>query len=102
MGLVPKPPPPPSNCTNLIKDGNETDKDCGGGSWADGTNMSNTAICHPCKRGKHCKMDADCESPFACLDKKCQKVKNGADNFIGAIIAMAGSMVGNIGTNVEK
>ena len=38
-----------------------------------------------------------------CSDKhKCMKVRDGADNFVGALIAIAGSVVGNVGTNVEK
>jgi hypothetical protein len=39
---------PPSTCIDGIKDGTETDVDCGGGT------------CQPCVVGKHCNNDSDC------------------------------------------
>lgn len=96
-------PPPPPNCTNGIKDGNETDTDCGGGFWANGLNIrSKAGICAVCTRGKVCERTEDCVHGLVCEDGKCSKEKDKADNFIGALIAMAGSFVGNVGTNVEK
>jgi hypothetical protein len=41
---------PPPSCVDGIKNGNETDVDCGG------------AICGPCPTGKRCNVGADCTS----------------------------------------
>src|SRR5262249_25043500 len=46
-------------CTNMLKDGNETDVDCGGGS------------CAPCATGKSCAVDNDCVSTDACQGGAC-------------------------------
>jgi len=56
-----EPPPlvPPSQnlCYNGVKDGNETDVDCGN-------------VCTPCAAGKTCIFDTDCAS-YSCLDGIC-------------------------------
>jgi len=41
-------------CTNNVKDGSETDVDCGGGS------------CPPCFGGQNCTVDTDCVFPASC------------------------------------
>jgi hypothetical protein len=41
---------PPQQCTDTMKDGNETDIDCGGGT------------CTPCGNGKACQRASDCQS----------------------------------------
>jgi hypothetical protein len=48
----------PAECTDGIKDGNETDSDCGGG------------VCAACANGKACIMGADCGSG-TCLNHIC-------------------------------
>lgn len=61
----------PIDCTNAVKDGNETDVDCGG-------------LCAPCDDGKACVAAADCQSGV-CTGAVCQPpacddgVKNGAE-----------------------
>ncbi len=45
----------PSSCTDEVRNGNETDVDCGGG-------------CDPCKRGLACAAHADCETGACVLD----------------------------------
>jgi hypothetical protein len=49
---------PPAQCLNDMKDGNETDTDCGGGT------------CPACINGKACAQNADCESGV-CTNKTC-------------------------------
>jgi hypothetical protein len=44
------PPPPPPTCTDGIKNGSETDVDCGGPS------------CSPCADGGGCAVNGDCQS----------------------------------------
>jgi hypothetical protein len=48
----------PFRCSNGVKDGDETDVDCGGG-------------CGPCARTKACAKDADCASPLVCQANAC-------------------------------
>jgi hypothetical protein len=61
----------PIDCTNVVKDGNETDVDCGG-------------LCPGCDDGKVCVVADDCASGV-CADSICQVpkcddgVKNGAE-----------------------
>jgi hypothetical protein len=43
-------PPAPPSCTDRIKNGGETDVDCGGG------------VCNPCANGNHCNTNFDCGS----------------------------------------
>ncbi|MBX3202771.1 MAG: SUMF1/EgtB/PvdO family nonheme iron enzyme [Labilithrix sp.] len=50
--------PPPETCNNTIKDGAETDVDCGGN------------VCGKCIDGKSCIAKTDCAGD-ACLDGKC-------------------------------
>jgi hypothetical protein len=50
----------PSTCGNIMKDGTETDVDCGG------------MDCAPCGNGKSCLVAADCQSPLLCTNNKCQ------------------------------
>ena len=50
--------PPPETCSNTIKDGAETDVDCGGN------------VCGKCIDGKSCIAKTDCAGD-ACLDGKC-------------------------------
>lgn len=49
---------PPASCRNGMKDGLETDVDCGGG------------VCTQCIDGRACKVDADCQSG-ACKNGLC-------------------------------
>jgi hypothetical protein len=50
----------PPACIDGIKNGKETDTDCGGGE------------CAPCGTDDDCKMDSDCQSGFCTqADKKC-------------------------------
>ncbi len=66
--------PPPSSCSNNVKDGSETDVDCGGG-------------CPKCADGKACSSASDCQSAACqggflggktCRAATCNdKVKNG-------------------------
>jgi hypothetical protein len=58
---------PLSTCTNLVKDGNETDTDCGGA----GTFANSTAGCAPCASAKICIVNADCAS-FSCASGLCE------------------------------
>jgi hypothetical protein len=51
-------------CNNGVKDGDETDKDCGGS-------------CAVCAEGATCKVKADCEK--LCLDGKCVNAQSCAD-----------------------
>ncbi len=53
------------NCIDGIKNGDETDIDCGG-------------TCPPCKYGKHCLINSDCESNY-CENNIC-KIIGCADN----------------------
>jgi hypothetical protein len=65
----PIPPPPdediedgsddiPENCTDNIKNQNETDVDCGG-------------VCDKCANGRSCLTDSDCESGYCNPDDEC-------------------------------
>jgi len=62
----------PTGCANGLKDGGETDKDCGG-------------PCGPCADGKHCVSGNDCLS-LVCTNKVCKSptcgdaVKNGSES----------------------
>lgn len=47
-------------CSNKTKDGDETDKDCGGS-------------CPKCKEGQECKKNSDCETGKCGDSKKCEK-----------------------------
>jgi hypothetical protein len=61
----------PPGCANNVKDGGETDKDCGG-------------PCDPCADNRHCVIGADCVS-LVCVSKVCKSptcgdaVKNGSE-----------------------
>ena len=44
----------PATCSDGIKDGLETDVDCGG------------PVCVPCSAGKQCKLPRDCQSGLTC------------------------------------
>jgi hypothetical protein len=72
-GMSGGPPPPPPTCTiDGIKDGSETDVDCGGGA------------CPPCATGKACRGQGDCQSAVCgmgiCQAPTCTDgVKNGAE-----------------------
>jgi hypothetical protein len=55
-----------SSCGNRVKDGSETDVDCGGGA------------CSPCAIGSHCAVSADCAGG-ACLNNVCA-VANGCND----------------------
>ncbi len=63
---------PPLPCANFIKDGSETDVDCGG------------PMCAPCIFGRNCAHGSDCESSV-CLNNECQpptcddQIKNGSE-----------------------
>ena len=67
----------PFCCPNLLKDGNETDVDCGGGD----------STCPRCAAGLNCVQDLDCQS-LICKTNKCQAaacndfVKNGLETDI--------------------
>ncbi len=50
----------PSFCMSLMKDGNETDVDCGGGN-----------DCARCALGKGCILDTDCVKGSQCTNKVC-------------------------------
>jgi hypothetical protein len=56
---------PPPTCIDGIKNGTETDVDCGGS-------------CQPCANGKHCAVNGDCQSGFCtggmCVADPCQGV----------------------------
>jgi hypothetical protein len=52
------------NCNDGVKDGGETDVDCGGGSTAMG------ACSQKCGQGKQCKVDTDCSTGH-CADGVC-------------------------------
>ena len=47
-----------NTCTNGIKDGEETDKDCGG-------------LCSGCVGGQVCKATKDCADDVPCMNNKC-------------------------------
>lgn len=57
--LLPPPPPPPLQplCTDQVRNGDETDVDCGGS-------------CRPCELGDSCSLPADCEDG-TCSDGTC-------------------------------
>ena len=64
-----------ATCSNHIKDGNETDVDCGGGT------------CPPCRDGLKCGLASDCASASCtsntCAVANCQDhIKNGAETDI--------------------
>jgi hypothetical protein len=48
-------------CTDGIRDGNETDVDCGGAA------LAGSAACPPCPVGKDCVATTDCAPPTACM-----------------------------------
>jgi hypothetical protein len=50
---------PMPDCANHMKDGQETDVDCGG------------SMCGTCNQGKHCKVDKDCISKLCNSDGVC-------------------------------
>jgi hypothetical protein len=50
---------PPAMCLDNVKDGNETDIDCGGGT------------CPPCIDGKQCSVRADCQSGVCGAGNRC-------------------------------
>ncbi len=50
-----------NSCSNLIKDGDESDVDCGGGK------------CDKCYDGKNCKANSDCISSYCSFQNKCGK-----------------------------
>lgn len=52
----------PAHCLNKVKDGDETDVDCGGS-------------CGTCAKGKSCKLDKECQTGFCDTDggSKCQE-----------------------------
>src|SRR4051794_9615794 len=60
------------NCNDNIKNGDETDVDCGGG------------LCTTCNSGKACRLATDCRSKL-CLDGAClaaacdDKTRNGSE-----------------------
>ncbi len=49
----------PVSCSNDLKDGDETDIDCGGS-------------CESCSEGRNCSIDSDCLSEFCNASNKCQ------------------------------
>ncbi len=51
------------SCTDGVKNGNETDVDCGG-------------TCDPCQNNKSCLVNKDCESGYCNLDKACTVERN--------------------------
>ncbi|MDO8584405.1 MAG: hypothetical protein Q7R83_04475 [bacterium] len=53
-------------CNDVVKNGNETDIDCGGGT------------CAACVQGKYCLAARDCQSGN-CINNSCQAVNNCAD-----------------------
>ncbi|MGC4119969.1 MAG: choice-of-anchor D domain-containing protein [Myxococcales bacterium] len=55
-----------ATCTDHLKDGDETDVDCGG-------------KCSPCAMGKGCATLADCEAGLACIEKVCSPCRTIAD-----------------------
>lgn len=66
------PDAPVATCFDDVKNGNETDKDCGGGT------------CAPCPDGDRCQVGADCQSKSCmggiCLAPTCSDhVQNGAE-----------------------
>jgi hypothetical protein len=60
----PPPPPPPPNCSDGIKNADETDIDCGGS-------------CPRCGNGKICASFTDCASAL-CLANVCQECTSSA------------------------
>src|SRR5207253_1443636 len=52
-------PTMPSACTNGVKDGVETDVDCGG------------SVCGPCAAGKACAVTTDCVTGSRCASGVC-------------------------------
>lgn len=53
-------------CTDNIRNGDETDVDCGG------------PLCNGCKENKNCRIDNDCRSN-ACIDEKCVDLPSDCD-----------------------
>lgn len=53
-----------NSCENRVKDGNETDVDCGGNK------------CSSCENNKSCLIDSDCNSGYCGIGKRCE-IKNG-------------------------
>lgn len=54
---------PVDDCSNGIKDPNETDIDCGGES-----------LCGPCAAGKQCEANRDCSPGYECSQGTCREV----------------------------
>ncbi|WP_437965365.1 SUMF1/EgtB/PvdO family nonheme iron enzyme [Sorangium sp. So ce260] len=77
-----------AQCDNGVIDGNETDRDCGGGAAPRGDNPA----CPPCAVAKDCVVGSDCES-LSCVAGRCltascsDAVKNGdeTDTDCGAL-----------------
>jgi Cys-rich repeat protein len=61
-----------ASCMNMIKDGTETDVDCGGGT------------CPPCAKGRSCSGNVDC-STAACIAGVCSGCATNADCPAGLI-----------------
>jgi hypothetical protein len=57
--LACKAPAATPDCNNFVRDGNETDIDCGG------------PMCQPCGTGKRCRVDRDCISKLCNSDGVC-------------------------------
>jgi hypothetical protein len=65
----------PPQCSNFVKDGDETDVDCGG------------LLCEACDSGSHCLKNTDCDANFCyqqtCKDTYCNDtIKNGWESDI--------------------
>ncbi|XXX74194.1 SUMF1/EgtB/PvdO family nonheme iron enzyme [Sorangium sp. So ce134] len=72
-----------AQCDNNVKDGDETDTDCGGGAAPRGGNPA----CPPCADLQECAVGSDCES-LSCVAGKClaescsDTVKNGDETAV--------------------
>jgi hypothetical protein len=76
-------------CSDGKLDGDETDIDCGGGSFM------GAAACPPCAVGKTCNQASDCTNGF-CQNNKCALKTNGTP--CGAGTECASSICGTTGT----
>lgn len=73
-------------CRNLVKDGDETDQDCGG-------------LCGGCGPEKACKVDNDCANGIPCNDKECGipgKSAGTASESCKALLGQTGGQVSGI------